>query len=111
MVTPGLEHWYPCVSGSGIGLLHSSAVSNWVFYRLVEVRFIHDLAGWGIVAYIRYHDDVFITFVDRPAMKKFMNYYRSIMGFYTFLARCVSSSCVDILDLDTLAQDWLEGVE
>jgi hypothetical protein len=49
------SYLYKCISGSGIGLLHSAHVSNALFFARVESRM--DLA-LTCKLYVRYHDDI-----------------------------------------------------
>jgi hypothetical protein len=53
--------------GTGMGLIHSSAVADLCFYALVEKGL--DLLKWGCPLYVRFRDDIFLV-TERPAQMK-----------------------------------------
>ena len=64
-----LDSAFKCVSGSGIGLLHSSALSNLLFYIRVERHLCGNFQG--LQCWIRYEDDCLAFCKDRPSSRRF----------------------------------------
>jgi len=67
-----LQAFYKCFHGTGMGLVHSGHCSNLAFFAAVERNFIHRLGPHGIKIYTRYHDDIFMVFSNRLAMRTFL---------------------------------------
>ena len=101
VIASSLPDWYRCEAGSGIGLLHSSVVANWAYFRSVEVQFIYNLQKYGILLYLRYHDDIFIVSRCRESLREFQNFYIPChaYSYFMYLCRSVSSTKVQMLDL------------
>ena len=64
--------------GSGMGSRHSGNFANLAFYRLVELRFVHNLGHHSIQLYLRFFDDNFICFATASKARKFIKYLHNI---------------------------------
>ena len=67
-----LQTFYKCFHGTGMGLKHSGHCANLAFYAAVEKAFVHRLHTHGIALWLRYHDDIFAVFIDKPSMDNFL---------------------------------------
>ncbi len=54
---------YKVEHGSGTGMKHAGAVSDWLFWRAVE-RTVLKEPGLGVSCYLRYRDDLFVLLED-----------------------------------------------
>jgi hypothetical protein len=52
---------YRVEQGSGIGLKHAGAVSDWLFWVRVEKGLLQRKAALGVLMYLRFRDDLFVV--------------------------------------------------
>ncbi len=50
--------------GSGTGMRHAGEVADWLIWLAVEEPMVADLAGLGVICYLRYRDDLFACLED-----------------------------------------------
>ena len=91
--------YFQCCQGSGIGLSHSSAITNYAFYVVCEQKFLDKLSLYGIAGYYRYHDDVILISHTMAQLKHFFSIFKTSLGFFIVEVRAVSRTKVSILDL------------
>ena len=65
VISKTLDCLHRCKKGSGIGLVHSPSVSNYMFYIRVERALVSK--GIGVMLWVRYHDDALVAYQDRSA--------------------------------------------
>ena len=82
-----------------MGLQHSGHCANIAFYVAVEKYFINELPKYGIITWLRYHDDIFIVFKDRLSMISFLEPLLKSSAYFKLLTTQVSSTAVDFLDV------------
>ena len=90
--------------GSGMGLISSGAISDFVFFCLCEVNFLlHESTRrtYHIKAYARFKDDLFIVLGGDKANR--IAFYRELQSkassVFKLKVDSISTSCVEMLDL------------
>lgn len=62
------------VSGTGMGARHSGSVSDLMFHCLAEnnmlEKWLRSSKRWGLLAYIRFRDDILAIFADHPQLQR-----------------------------------------
>ena len=69
---------FKCISGSGIGLLHSAHVASAYYYACVESNMSADFASDSLLAHWRYHDDIITAHNSREFMLAHYDCRRSL---------------------------------
>ena len=98
-----LQSVFQCISGSGIGLEHSSAIANYLFYLRVERNLVPNS---GLLAWIRYHDDILCFSDDQSQLRAFLQNVKCaaepvfVVKCESMHSVCAQSSNFSFLDLD-----------
>jgi hypothetical protein len=104
------------ISGSGMGLIHSSELCDITFYRCVEHRLVTNclaLNSFGIFEYFRFRDDILILYdAEANRMPSFIKLLRLKAKYVDLEVVTVSSYKITMLDLQLHAvpKDGLFGV-
>lgn len=101
------------VSGSGMGLIHSSELCDITFYRCVEHRLVTNglaLEHFGILEYFRFRDDILLLYdAESNKMPQFIKLLRLKARYVDLEVVSVSSSSTTMLDLH-LHRNFNNGV-
>ena len=103
-------HALKCISGSGIGLLHSAAVANMYFYLKVEQPMRSSFRYLSV--YSRYHDDIILCAYSTHTLRAFMRGFKcAAVDVFTVIVTQIASVNVPVNHLDlsiTLRNNVLE---
>ena len=88
--------------GSGMGLVHSGDLMDWVLFAKMEKWFAKSpgmLWEFGITGYYRYRDDVLILATDAILARRFIDELLSRAGYFKILLESASRTSVRFLDV------------
>ena len=105
----GADLLFQCVSGSGMGLVHSGAVAETALLNRAD-RSMFDqtlLAQHGISLALRYRDDVLICGTDKVLFRKWFWEYQDLAGYFRTCLEEFSSCSVNWLDIGRHCQGWI----
>ena len=94
------EEVYQIIIGSGMGMLSSDELSNFLFYKMVEEWCLDQNTRdeYGILLYLRFKDDIFIAFEGDEA-KPFLFEMKRRSSFFKLKVDSFSRAEVNMLDL------------
>ena len=95
---PCIQQLYVCSAGSGIGLKHSSVISACGLLHQCELSLLDKHAN-SLVGYFRFEDDLIVFTKSMQAMRDFGKDLCHGSPPYKVIARQISRSYVNILDL------------
>ena len=99
--------------GSGMGLLHSSAVSRCAYFSKVEHPYSsveRNRQQHGILAVCRYEDDLFIAVDDKENARPFVHKMISLGGYYKLKVEAIGTQ-LQYLDLNIFIEDLQRFIE
>ena len=96
------DRLWQCVRGTGMGLPHSSATSDAAFYNKVEVGLLPKLKRYGVKAYFRYRDDVFMIANDRTCLAQLGEDIRLLAGYFIVELEVCRDISVTFLDVEVI---------
>jgi len=98
---PSADRIFKCVCGTGMGLIHSGGVASLSFYTRVEKSLLSQpmREEYGILAYYRYHDDIWVATMCNDSLRRMYNQMKSSASYFKLKCTAVSQRQVSFLDV------------
>lgn len=88
-----------------MGLVHTSAVADAADRVRLDSHLGSDLSGFGMSAYFRFRDDIFVAVTDRRTFREFYFDYKRRSGYFEIVIEEYSSTEVSMLQTTTYVSE------